>query len=220
MIKKNWTKLIACAMIGCYGFMLIAACAKGTSDDLSSENGFNSKMNGKAYLGKTKSTLYLGGYESLPAVEGLGSFNIDKISGDSSTLALVVELNSGDGFTFGIPGKQDDMSWQTNFPNGSCLIKANGEIDAKMITAGKEITWDGHLFDDKLMLDIRIKYLENENEITAGSILATRLELASEGSGESTGNGNGCKNIVWESRAIFNIYSGGVDLINVPVCHP
>ncbi|TYR36194.1 hypothetical protein FXV77_09755 [Sphingobacterium phlebotomi] len=61
MIKKNWTKRIACAMIGCYGFMLIAACSKGTSDDLSSENGFNSKMNGKAYVGKTKSTLYLEG---------------------------------------------------------------------------------------------------------------------------------------------------------------
>lgn len=88
-----------------------------------------------------------------------------------------------------------------------------------MIVSGKEITWDGRLFDDKLILDIKIKYLESENGIVVGSILNTHLDLVNQTAGNPNNNGSGCKAIVWQSRPVFNIYSGGIDLMSVPVCH-
>ena len=199
--------------------LIIAGCSKVSSEQPVKDQGFNAKMNRVAYMGKTSSKLYLGGYDPLPSVEGTGSFNVDKINGDSSTLALVADLSGDEGFTFAIPGKQDGITWNSKFPNASFLIKSNGEIDAKMIASGKEITWDGRLFDDKLILDIKIKYLESENGIAVGSILNTHLDLVNQTAGNPNNNDNSCKAIVWQSRPIFNIYSGGIDLMSVPVCH-
>lgn len=199
--------------------LAIAACSKGTAGGPDAGPDFNGKMDGVAYVGKTTSRLYLHGYDALPSVDGRGSFSIDKINGDSSTIALVVELGTGEGFTFGVPGKQQGLSWQAAFADASLLIKANGEVDGKMVSAGKEITWDGHLFDDKLLLDIRIKYLASEGDIPESSILATRLDLVNPASSEPGSTGSGCEVIVWQTRPVFNIYGGGVDLISVPVCH-
>lgn len=214
----NWVPLSTAAVWGCMLFLVLAACSKNNREEPAAAEGFNSKMKDQAYVGKTTSKLYIGGYDPLPSVEGSGSFNIDRIKGDSSTAALLVDLSTGGGFTFGIPGKQEGMSWQSTFADASTSIKANGEMDAKIVAAGKEITWDGRLFDDKLVLDIRIKYLEAEGEIPAESILHTRMDLVNPAGGEPNGNGSGCTVIVWESRAVFNIYAGGVDLISVPVC--
>ncbi|MFD2969933.1 hypothetical protein [Sphingobacterium bambusae] len=217
--KDNWRICTGASMLGCWFLLLLAGCSKGQTDEPAKDEGFNSRMKQQAYVGKTKSTLYLGGYDPLPSVEGTGSFNIDKIKGDSSTVALVVDFTTDEGFSFGIPGRQEGMSWQSIFPDASTLIKANGEIDAKIITTDKEISWDGHLFDDKLVLDINIKYLKAEGEIPIGSILRTRLDLLNPTASSENTTGNGCKVIVWQSRAVFNVYAGGVDLIQVPVCH-
>ncbi|WP_294186546.1 hypothetical protein [uncultured Sphingobacterium sp.] len=37
--------------------------------------------------------------------------------------------------------------------------------------------------------------------------------------GQQGGNGQQGCTIVWESRPVFIVYAGGVDLIYVPVCH-
>ncbi|KGE13624.1 hypothetical protein [Sphingobacterium deserti] len=69
------------------------------------------------------------------------------------------------------------------------------------------------------MLDIKLKYLTTQENITAGSIVSTHFDLSRVSDASQTGNTNGCRTIVWENRNVFNLYSGGVDLIRVPVCH-
>jgi len=87
-----------------------------------------------------------------------------------------------------------------------------------MKAGNKQISWDGRLFDDKLMLDVKIKYLAAEGEVPKDSVLDTHFELSRSAGQQGNGGQQDCT-IVWESRPVFNLYSGGVDLIYVPVCH-
>lgn len=210
-MKLSMMILIAISLLSGY------RCGKSADPDARQQS-FNESMNRQAYLGPTQSTLYLKGYERLPSVNGKGSFSIDKIKGDSSTLVLMMELPGQEGFSLAIPGKQTARSWAFNATPGALLIRENGEIHGTITAKTKKITWNGRLFDDKLMLDIKINYLIAEGDIPKESILDTHFELLRSSSGQSNGGQQDCK-IVWESRPVFNLYSGGIDLIYVPVCH-
>lgn len=199
--------------------LLIATMACGKSQDSRDyQQTFNERMNKQAYLGHTESTMYLHGYDRLTPVKGKGSFSIDKIKGDSSTLVLLMELSDQDGFSFAIPGKQTGRAWQFTAESGKVSIAENGEVNGSMTASSKKIMWKGRLFDDKLVLDVKIKYLKAGGGVPAESILDTHFELLRSGSQQGGNGQQGCT-IVWESRPVFNVYSGGVDLIYVPVCH-
>lgn len=197
----------------------LVSCGKSESDEGSRDSDdFIGRISGEAYLGAAKSRLYLGGYDGLPSVEGQGSFSLGKIAGDSATIVLTVTLSTADGFSLGIPGKQNGKAWKATFENGAFRILANGEMSGSLETNGQEISWEGRLFDDRLMLDVRMKYLEQQDNITAGSILHTHLDLKRFVESAETTAG-GCKSIVWQNRAIPNLFSGGVDIMSVPVCN-
>jgi len=200
---------------------LLFSCGKSESgEEGSTTEDFVTMMSDRAYMGSAKSILYLHGYEAFPSVVGEGTFNVGSVSGDSVTLALVCELSSGDGFSFGIPGKQAGREWSASFDTGSFAIQENGVMSGKMQTGEQEISWDGQLFDDRVMLDVKLKYIKQQGSITEGSIIATHLDLSRAGAEVNPGTGvSGCRNIVWETRSVFNLYSGGVDIIRVPVCH-
>lgn len=199
--------------------LLFTTIACGKSQDSGSyQLTFNERMNRQAYLGSTESTMYLHGYDRLAPVKGKGSFSIDKIKGDSSTLVLVMELSGQEGFSFAIPGKQTGRSWRFTAKSGELSVADNGEVNGSLTASAKEITWKGRLFDDKMMLDVKIKYLKSGGGVPAESILNTHFELLRSGSQQGGNGQQGCT-IVWESRPVFNVYEGGVDLIYVPVCH-
>ncbi|MDR7130785.1 hypothetical protein J2X69_003142 [Algoriphagus sp. 4150] len=211
---KNYSTVFLYLILAC----LFLACAENTdAEDPVLQEDFASRMEGEAYLGSAKSTLFLHGYEKLPSVDGEGSFSLAEVAGDSVTLALVVELTTGDGFTLGIPGIQIGSAWKASLAGGEFAIRDNGEMSGSVITTTQEISWDGHLFADKIFLDVRSKYLIQEDNITEGSIFLTHLELY-RSSTQGGSSGNDCKNIVWQNRAVFNIHSGGVDMMSVPVC--
>lgn len=194
-----------------------AACEKGaSSDEPDRDDDFISSMEAGAYTGSAEAKLYLQGYDPLPSVRATGAFSVDRIKGDSVTVVVTADLNNGEGFTLGIPGRQNGKAWKADFETGTFIIKENGEMDGKAALDDKEISWDGHLFEDRIMADIRIKYLQAEGDIPAGSVLLTQLDLARAGTDASAERG--CKIVVWETRPVFNLYSGGVDLIQVPVC--
>lgn len=192
-------------------------CGKSQNPD-SELHSFNERMNRQAYMGTARSTMYLRGYDRLPSIDGTGSFSIDKIKGDSSRLVLRMEFSGQEGFSLAIPGKQNGQSWKFSADPSEVSIKDNGEINGSVTTSAKKITWKGRLFDDKLMLDVKTKYLSEEGGIPEESILDTHFELVRSGSQQAGGGQQGCT-IVWESRPTFNLYSGGIDLIYVPVCH-
>ena len=174
----------------------------------------------KPYMGSVKSILYLHGHKKFPSVSGTGSFSLGKVAGDNVTIALVCKLSSGDGFNFAIPGKQNNKSWSSSSNGGNFAIKENGNIAGKFRSASQEITWTGMLFTDRMMLDVKIKYLKKQDNITAGSIIATHLDLYRSVAKTTKSSGSkGCRTIVWENRSVFNLYTGGVDMIRVPVCH-
>ncbi|MCL7987127.1 hypothetical protein M8998_04130 [Sphingobacterium sp. lm-10] len=197
---------------------VLFSCSKSAERDADPED-FASRVSTEAYLGTAKSTLHLHGYETFPSVEGEGSFNITNVSGDSVMVALICRLSTGDGFSFGIPGKQSGKAWSASFDTGNLVIQENGGMSGLMQTDKQEISWDGILLTNKMVLDVKIKYLKQEGNITEGSIINTHLDLARSGHEGVTTN-NGCRVIVWETRSVFNIYSGGVDILRVPVCHP
>jgi len=194
------------------------SCGKDTANDGNADRkDFISVMKDEAYLGDAKSTLYVGGIDALPSLSGTSSLSVDKIRGDSVTVALIVNLPDGDGFTLGIPGKQQENNWRATFEGGIFSIKVNGAIEGKVAAGDKEFSWDGYLSDDSAILTVRMKYLTAEGNIPASSILTTEMTLNRSHSNTS-GTPNGCTNVVWETRPVFNLYSGGVDLIRVPVC--
>ncbi|GGH14479.1 hypothetical protein FAZ19_07435 [Sphingobacterium alkalisoli] len=194
------------------------SCGKDTANN-ADQHDFISVMKDEAYLGDAKSTLYVGGLDPLPSLSGTSSLSVDKIRGDSVTVSLLVNLPGGDGFTLGIPGKQQGKNWNATFAGGSFYIKENGAMEGTVVAGNKEFTWDGYLADDGAILTVRTKYLAADGDIPAESILTTEMTLNRSGS-DAPGNANGCTNVVWETRPVFNLYSGGVDLIRVPVCHP
>lgn len=195
-------------------------CGKDTANDGDADrNDFISAMKDEAYLGDAKSTLYVGGSDALPSLSGTSSLSVDKIRGDSVTVALIVNLPDGDGFTLGIPGKQQGKNWSATFESGTFSIKENGAMKGKVAAGDKEFTWDGYLSDDSAILTVRMKYLIADDNIPASSILTTEMTL-NRSKSDTSGNTNGCNHVVWETRAVFNLYSGGVDLLRVPVCQP
>lgn len=206
-----------CKRLYLFLLVLLVSCGKGNEERTTTDD-FVARMSDKAYLGSAKSTLYLHGYEAFPSVAGKGSFSVSNVSGDSVTLALICELTSGDGFSFGIPGKQSGKAWSANFDSGSFAIKENGTMSGSIQTEDQEISWDGRLFADRIMLDVKLNYVKQQGNITAGSIVATHLDLSRSG-GDAGQGANGCRTIVWENRSVFNIYNGGVDIMRVPVCH-
>lgn len=197
--------------------LLLFSCGKGNEERTTTDD-FVARMSDKAYLGSAKSTLYLHGYEAFPSVPGKGSFSLSSVLGDSVTLALICELTSGDGFSFGMPGKQSDIAWSAKFDSGSFAIQENGIMSGSIQAGDQEVSWDGQLFTDRIMLDVKLKYLKQQGSITAGSIVVTHLDL-SHSRGDANEDANGCRTIVWENRSVFNIYNGGVDIMRVPVCH-
>ncbi len=203
------------------GLLLLAlGCGKSTFNDGDKDrNDFISTMQNEAYLGDAKSTLYVGGSDALPSLSGTSSLSVGNIRGDSVTVALIVHLAGGDGFTLGIPGKQHGKNWDATSKGGTFSIKENGTMKGKVSDGDKEFTWDGYLSDDSALLTIRIKYLKADANIPASSILTTVMTL-NRASSNTAGNANTCSNVVWETRPVFNLYSGGVDLIRVPVCYP
>lgn len=200
------------------GMCFLLSCGKDTAND-ADRNDFISAMKDEAYLGDAKSTLYVEGSDALPSLSGASSLSVDKIRGDSVTVALLVNLPDGDGFTLGIPGKQQGKNWSATFEGGTFSIKENGSMEGKVTAGDKEFTWVGYLSDDSAILTMRMKYLAADGNIPASSILTTEMTLNRSGS-DATRSANGCANVVWETRPVFNLYSGGVDLIRVPVCHP
>ncbi|PVH25231.1 hypothetical protein [Sphingobacterium corticibacter] len=200
----------------CLAFTLIS-CGK-ESDDAISKDDFVSRTSKEAYTGTAKSVMHLHGYETFPSVAGTGTFNVIQTKGDSVTLALTCNLSSGDGFSFGMPGIQLGNSWSATFQNGGFAIDNQGDVSGAMQTTQQEISWDGRLFDDKILLDVKIKYLQQDRNITAGTIINTHLDLI-RADAPASENINGCKVIVWETRAVLNLYSYGSDLLRVPVCH-
>ncbi|WP_196935713.1 hypothetical protein [Sphingobacterium hungaricum] len=199
-------------------YVLLFSCGKSnSSEEMNSKDDFASFMSGEAYLGSAKSILYLHGYEAFPSVSGKGSFSVSNVSGDNITVALICELSGGDGFSFGISGKQTGRNWSATFDTGTFVIQENGSMSGTIQTDDQEISWTGHLFDDRVMLDVKLKYMKQQGNITEGSIISTHLDLFR--SSESEQVANGCSTIVWENRAVFNLYSGGVDMMRVPVCH-
>ncbi|MBE8722662.1 hypothetical protein [Sphingobacterium pedocola] len=203
-----------------FALCLQLSCGKDTANDGDPDRkDFISAMKDEAYLGDAKSTLYVGGSDALPSLSGTSSLSVDKIAGDSVTVALIVNLPDGDGFTLGIPGKQQGKNWRATFDGSTFSIKENGKMEGTVAAGDKEFTWDGYLADDGTILTVRMKYLTADGNIPAASILSTEMTLKRSGS-DAPGNANGCTNVVWETRPVFNLYSGGVDLIRVPVCHP
>lgn len=67
------------------------------------------------------------------------------------------------------------------------------------------------------MVKKKSQYLVEEGNIPASSILVTQLNLSRFREGSSNNSG-GCE-LDWQIRPIFNIYSGGVDLMRIPVCN-
>ncbi|MGH2622350.1 MAG: hypothetical protein ACRDE7_01670 [Sphingobacterium sp.] len=198
---------------------LLLNCGKDTANDGEAHRkDFISAMKDEAYLGDAKSTLYVGGIDALPSLSGTSSLSVDKIRGDSVTVALIVNLPDGDGFTLGIPGQQQGNNWSAAFEGGTFSIRVNGAIEGKVTAGDKEFTWDGYLSDDSAILTVRMKYLTAEGNIPASSILTTEMTL-NRSQSDTPGSANGCTNVVWETRPVFNLYSGGVDLIRVPICH-
>ncbi|KGE13623.1 hypothetical protein [Sphingobacterium deserti] len=107
-------------------FLSFFSCGKGNdAQDKERKDEFITFMSDKPYLGSAKSRLYLHGYEGLPSVEGTGSLSIANVSGDSVTLALICELSSGDGFRFGLPGKQLGKQWTAVSSTGTFAIREN-----------------------------------------------------------------------------------------------
>ena len=200
-----------------FALVLLASCGKNDVAEDVNKDDFISRMAGEPYVGSAKSTLHLHGYETLPSANGTGSFHVSHTAGDSVTLALICNLSGGDGFNFGIPGKQSGAAWSADFSNGGFAIDPRGAISGLTQREDQELSWNGHLFDDRLMLDVRIKYLKQEGSITAGSIIHTHLDLV-RSRGDNSATPNGCSIVVWETRPVFNLYGGGVDLIQVPVC--
>lgn len=194
---------------------ILLGCAKENNPSEQKDD-FISQIKGEAYMGTASSKMYINGHDPLPTLEGKASLSADKINGDSLTLAIVTELPEGDGFTLGIPGKQEGKSWNAVFPNGSFRIGENGSMKGTISDGKKEFSWDGNLGNDYAVLDIKIKYLVQDGNIRASSILTTHLDL-SRFAEESSNNPAGCK-LDWQIRSVFNIYSGGVDLMRVPVC--
>ena len=218
-MKRIWIHVSTLSLL-LLTLWLLLSCGKETDSQAEGEgNDFISRMKNEAYLGEAKSTLYVGGTDALPSLSGTSSLSVDKILGDSVTVALVVNLPDGDGFSLGIPGKQLRKSWSANLEGGSFSIKENGSMVGKVSATDKEFTWDGYLSEDSAMLTVRIKYLTADGSIPAASILTTKMTLKRSQSG-NPGNAGGCTNVVWETRSVFNLYSGGVDLIRIPVCHP
>jgi len=215
-------KLVVILYRGCLlmlGLCLHLSCGKDTGNDRDAgQNDFISAMQDEAYLGDAKSTLQVGGSDALPSLSGTSSLNVDKIYGDSVTVAVIVNLPKGDGFTLGIPGKQQGKNWNATFKGGTFSIKENGKMEGKVSDGNKEFTWDGYLSNDSAILTIRMKYLIADGNIPASSILTTKMTL-NRAQSDTQDNMTNCNNVLWETRPVFNLYNGGVDLIRVPICH-
>lgn len=203
--------------------LLVFCTSDSRSQQQPAKKDFASSLSIGPYTGTAKSTLHLHGHKSLPSVTGTGSFSLSSKKANSSTIALVCKLKSGDGFSFAIPGTQNGMAWRASAKAGSFAIAQNGTMSGKYTSPTQEISWNGTLFDDRIMLNLKITYLKDQDKITKGSIIATQLDLyrsvTKSTKTQNSKNKKGCKTIVWETRSVFNLYSGGVDIIRVPVCH-
>lgn len=197
--------------------ILLSGCSK-EDKQANQKDDFISQIKDQAYLGTAKSKMYLNGEDPLRSIEGTASLSADNINGDSLTLSIVVELPEGDGFTLGIPGKQQGKAWQALLPNGTFAIEKNGSMSGRVSDGEKEISWGGNLGGDYAIFDVRIKYTVDDGNIPASSILVTQFDLSRFIDGAAN-NETGCEQIIWQIRPVFNLYSGGVDLISVPVCH-
>lgn len=195
--------------------ILFLGCTKENKESERRDD-FISQIRGEAYMGPATSKLYVNGHDPLPSLVGKATLSADKIKGDSLTLAILAEFPEDDGFTLGIPGKQDQTSWSATFPNGKFSIGGNGTMTGSFSDGKKELSWDGNLGNGYAIFDVRIKYLVKDGNIPASSILVTHLDL-SRFPDQSSTNPAGCK-LDWQMRSVFNIYSGGTDLMRVPVC--
>ncbi|RYZ90399.1 MAG: hypothetical protein EOO68_24605, partial [Moraxellaceae bacterium] len=157
--------------------LFLISCRSDATSQQQQHSNFTKSLASRPYTGTAKSVLHLHGHKSLPSVKGTGSFSLASSKGTSATIALICKLDSGDGFSFAMPGTQQGNAWTAVAKAGTFAIAQNGAMTGKYTNATQEISWKGRLFDDRIMLDVKITYLKTQDKITKGSIIATHLDL-------------------------------------------
>ncbi len=196
----------------------ILACSKSEKNEPSDgKSEFISLYKDEPYIGKADAKMYVGGYDPLPSIDGNGTFSLDKIKDDSVMIIIDANFEGGDSYNFAMPGKQKGKEWAFNGNLGSFTINDKGSMTGEVADGKKRIQWKGNLFDDRLMLDVTIKYLISEGNIPEESILRSSLDLKRRGHGTG-GMGGGCEKLAWVNKTVFNWGSGTMDLALLPVC--
>lgn len=198
--------------------LVVLGCSKDDSNNTSNDKkDFISLYKEEPYLGKATAKMYVSGYDPLPSIDGTGTFSLDKVKGDSAMIIIDANFSGGDSYNLALPGKQQGKEWAFHGSTGSFSINDKGSMSGEAADGKKGIQWKGNIFDDRIMLDVTIKYLIPEGNIPAASILRSTLDLKRKGNGTG-GNGAGCERLIWVNKAVYNWGSGTMDLALLPVC--